>query len=205
LLDPWVRRRIDAPLERAAAGLVRLGVGADALTWSGFVLGLAAAVAVAAGAPLVGFVLFVLNRLLDGLDGAVARLRGPSDRGGFLDITLDFLVYAALPLGFAVADPAANAVAAAVLLFAFVGTGSSFLAFAVFAAKRGVSTERRGRKSLYYLGGLAEGTETALVLGAMCLWPALFSILAYGFAAVCAVTVAARIREGAVSFADRRR
>ena len=203
MLDAWMRRRIDPPLERAALALARCGVGADALTWSGFVAGAAAAGAVAVGAFGWALGLFALNRLLDGLDGAVARVTGPSDRGGFLDITLDFLVYAAIPLGFAVVDPAANALAAAVLLFTFVGTAGTFLAYAVFAAKRGVSTARRGPKSLYYLGGLAEGTETAVVLAAMCAFPTAFVPLAYGFAALCAVTAAVRLYSGVVTFGGR--
>jgi phosphatidylglycerophosphate synthase len=200
VLDAWMRRRIDPPLERVALAVAGRGVGADALTWTAFVAGAAAAGAVALGAFGWAIVLLGLNRVLDGLDGAVARVTGPTDRGGFLDITLDFLVYAAIPLGFAVADPAANALAAAVLLFTFVGTASSFLAYAVFAAKRGVSTERRGRKSLYYLGGLAEGTETTVVLLAMCAFPHAFVPLAYGFAALCAVTAAARVYAGIVTF-----
>ncbi len=195
-----MRRRIDPPLARLAYALARGGVGADALTWAGFAAGIAAAVAVALGSPAAGFVLFALNRVLDGLDGAVARVVGPSDRGGFLDITLDFVVYAALPLGFAVAAPAANALPAAVLLFTFVGTASSFLAYAVFAAKRGLESAARGRKSLYFLGGLAEGTETAVVLLAMCAFPAAFAWLAYGFALVCAVTAAARLHAGTTRF-----
>jgi len=195
-----MRRRIDPPLARAGLALAGWGLGADALTWAGFAAGAAAAGAVALDAFGWGLALFALNRVLDGLDGAVARVRGPTDRGGFLDITLDFLVYAALPLGFAVADPAANALAAAVLLFTFVGTASTFLAYAVFAAKRGVSTERRGRKSLYYLGGLAEGTETAVVLLAMCAFPGAFVALAYGFAALCAITALVRLYTGVVTF-----
>ena len=113
--------------------------------------------------------------------------RGLSDLGGFLDIVLDFIVYAGMPFAFALADPAANGLAAAFLVFAFMGTGSSFLAFAVMAAKRGLATELRGRKSLYYLGGLTEGTETILFLVA---WPACFprsfAPLALGFAVACA-------------------
>lgn len=196
-----MRRRIDPPLNRAAHALAGAGVPADALTWAGFGVGMAAAGAVAFGAFAWGFALFCANRLLDGLDGAVARVRGPSDRGGFLDITLDFLVYAALPLGFAVAAPAANALPAAVLLFTFIGTASTFLAYAIFAAKRGLTTARRGPKALFYLGGLAEGTETALVLAAMCLFPDAFAILAYVFAAMCAVTAAVRLHRGVVTFA----
>ena len=135
----------------------------------------------------------MLNRLCDGLDGAVARRRGLTDLGGFLDIVLDFLIYAVVPFAFALADPAANALAAAFLIFSFIGTGSSFLAYAIMAAKRGISTELRGRKSLYYLGGLTEGTETIAAFVLACLWPAWFPWIAVVFGLLCWLTTATRI------------
>ena len=91
-------------------------------------------------------VLIIANRVCDGLDGAVARSAGGTDLGAYLDITLDFLFYSAVPFAFAVADPA-NAMAAAFLIFSFVGTGSSFLAFAIIAQKRGISTEIREKRA----------------------------------------------------------
>jgi hypothetical protein len=97
---------------------------------------------------------------------------------------------------FALADAAANALAAAFLLFAFMGTGSSFLAFAIMAAKRGIATERRGRKAFYFLGGLAEGSETILFLVLACLMPDRFVPLALGFAVLCWATTFARIAAG---------
>ena len=111
----------------------------------------------------------------------MARLTRPTDRGGFLDITLDFILYSGFVFAFAVLDPARNALPAAFLIFSFVGTGASFLAFAVMAAKRGLESSARGAKSLYYLGGLTEGTETILLLALICLWPAAFPILAWVF------------------------
>ena len=126
---------------RLARGLVALSVGADVLTLAGFALGLGAAVAIALSQFGLGVALLLASRLCDGLDGAVARLTRPTDRGAFLDIALDFLFYASIPLAFAVSDPQANALAAAVLLAAFIGTGSSFLAFAIFAERRGLKNE----------------------------------------------------------------
>lgn len=204
MLDPWVRRWIDGPLAALGGRLAAVGVRADQLTVLGFAAGLGAALAVVVDAFFAALLLFLLNRLLDGLDGAVARAVGATDRGGFLDIVLDFLVYAALPLGFAMADPASNALAAAVLLFSFVGTATSFLAYAVFAAKRGLSTRLRGHKSIYYLGGLTEGTETTAVFVLMLLVPSWFPWLAYGFALACLVTAGTRIYAGAVTFAPTR-
>ena len=179
-----------------ARALVARGVGADAVTLAGFAIGLAGAAAIAWQQPLPGLALLALGRLCDGLDGAVARLTKPTDRGAFLDITLDFLFYASVPLAFALADPAANALAAAVLLAAFIGTGSSFLAFAVLAERRGLHSSAYPSKGLYYLGGLTEGSETLTCFALMCLWPAHFAALACGFAALCVLTIAMRLYAG---------
>lgn len=196
MLDAAIRRRIDPPLDAAGRWLARRGIGADAITVGGFALGIAAAVAIAAGAIGVGLALVLANRLSDGLDGAVARATRRTDRGGFLDIVLDFAFYAAVPLGFAILDPARNALAAAVLLASFCANGAAFLAFALMAERRGLTTQAQGVKSLYYLTGLAEGTETVIALAAFCLFPAAFPLLAVIFAAMCTVSAAARIALG---------
>jgi phosphatidylglycerophosphate synthase len=196
MLDRTLQQAIRPALQSAASVLVRWGVGADALTLAGFVIGMGAALAIAFHQFLAGLGLLLISRLMDGLDGAVARATTPTDRGGFLDITLDFLFYAAIPLGFAVADPGANALAAAVLLASFIGTGSSFLAFAVVAEKRRLSSVAFPDKSFYFLGGLTEATETLLAFAAMCWWPQHFSNIAYGFAVLCGITTALRIHWG---------
>jgi phosphatidylglycerophosphate synthase len=196
-LQPLVVRLLDLPARRLAAA----GIGADRITLAGFAIGLAAVPALAAGWFLTGLVLILLNRIADGLDGAVARRMGPTDRGAFLDISLDFVFYALVPLAMALHDPGANALAAAVLIAAFVGTGSSFLAFAAVAGRRG-ETGRLPGKGIAYLGGLTEGAETIGLLVLICLFPDAFAALAYGFAALCALTTLARWREGWVQFGD---
>ena len=195
-LQPVLRHGF-APL---ALRLAARGVGADAVTLVGFALGVCAAVAVGLGATMTGLVLLLLNRLADGLDGAVARQLGPTDRGAFLDIALDFAVYALFPLGFAFADPARNALAAAVLIAAFIGTGSSFLAFAAVAAGRNQKAARFPTKGIYYLGGLTEGTETIAAFVVMGLWPSGFATVAWIFAALCGVTTLTRWGQGWVAF-----
>jgi phosphatidylglycerophosphate synthase len=134
----------------------------------------------------------LLNRLADGLDGAVARHGRISDLGGYLDIVLDFLFYAGVAFFFAVGRPG-EALPAAFLIFSFVGTGASFLAFAALAAKRGITTAARGTKSIYYLGGLTEGTETIALFVAICLFPDLFAWFAWIFGGLCWLTTAVRI------------
>jgi phosphatidylglycerophosphate synthase len=196
MLDRAIQSAIKPLLTRAARQLVAAGIGADAITVTGFVIGIAAAVSIAFQGYLLGLGLLLASRLMDGIDGAVARATKPTDRGGFLDITLDFLFYAAIPLAFAIANPAHNALPAAVLLAAFIGTGSSFLAFAVIAEKHQVPSTAFPDKSFYFLGGLTEATETLIAFAAMCLWPQWFPQIAYGFAVLCAITVAMRIGWG---------
>jgi phosphatidylglycerophosphate synthase len=191
-LLPLQRRLLAPPGQWLAAR----GVRADHLTLAGCLIGLAGAGAAALelyGLALLGL---ALNRLADGLDGAVARVTGPTDRGAFLDIALDFVFYAAFPLGFVLADPEANAVAGAVLITSFVLSGTSFLAFAVVAAKRGLTATDYPMKGIYYLGGLTEGAETIAVFALFCLFPAAFPPLAYAFAAACTVTGFSRYLAG---------
>ncbi len=191
-LQPLQSKLLQLPARRLAA----VGVTADQITVAGFMVGVLSLPALAFGLYGLALVFIGLNRIMDGLDGAVARLAGPTDRGAFLDIALDFVFYALVPVGFALSDPQQNALPAAILIAAFVGTGSSFLAFAAVASKRGLSTDAYPSKGIYYLGGLTEGTETIALFAAMCLMPHVFPILAYGFAAACAVTTATRWYQG---------
>ncbi len=200
MLDRYATTLLRPPVAATARLLVRAGFGANSITLLGFVIGMAAAVAIALQAWLAGAALILLSRLCDALDGAVARQTQPTDAGGFLDIALDFLFYASIPLAFAIAHPTANALAAAVLLTAFMGTASSFLAFAAFAAKRGLASLVWPDKSLFFLGGLTEASETIALFLAMCLWPAYFAPLALGFSFLCAITTGTRIWWGWRSF-----
>lgn len=200
MMDARLNRWWRPPLQHVAAGLKRLGLTADHLTWLGFIVGMGALPLIASARFDLAILAIVLNRLLDGLDGALARLGTPTDRGAFLDISLDFLFYASIPLAFALNNPIHNALAAAVLLFTFVGTGTSFLAFAVLAGQRGLSSDRFPGKGFYYLGGLTEGAETIGVFVWMCLAPGRFPTLAFGFAVLCLLTVLTRLAAGLRAF-----
>lgn len=193
MLDGWARRRLDPLLDRLAARLAAAGATPNAITVGACAVGLLAAAAIAAQWYLVGLALLLMSRLGDGLDGAVASITGKTDLGGFLDIVLDFVFYGAIPLGFVLAEPAANAVAGAALIFSFYVNGGSFLAYAVMAEKRGLKTEERGEKSLFFTTGLAEATETIAFFVAFCLFPAWFSVLAGIFAVLCLYTATSRI------------
>ncbi|MRG71853.1 CDP-alcohol phosphatidyltransferase family protein [Alphaproteobacteria bacterium HT1-32] len=201
MLDARIRPYIDRPLALAAEILVARKISANTVTLAGFFIGLAAVPAIAAGAYPLALTLILINRLSDGLDGAVARLTGKTDLGGYLDIVCDFIFYSAIIFGFALASPG-NSLSAAFLIFSFMGTGSSFLTFAIMAEKRGITTDIRGSKSLYYLGGLTEGTETIALFVAICLWPEYFPVLAWAFGALCWVTTISRIIAARQTFGD---
>lgn len=194
-----LQRRLLRPI---ALGLVTFGVRADQVTITGFLLGIVALPLLASQQYTWALVFILLNRVLDGIDGEVARLTIATDRGAFLDIALDFVFYATIPLGFALANVTENALAAAVLLAAFVGTGSSFLAFSLMAQKRKLHAQKFPSKGLYYIGGLTEGAETIAVFVAFCLWPDLFTPLAYGFAFACGLTTLSRWLQGWHLLAD---
>lgn len=192
MLDTFIRPLINPPLNAAGRALAGIGVSANAVTLAGLVPGLLAAVAIALQSYTLAFALIVANRLIDGLDGAVARATAPTDTGGFFDILADYVFYASVPLAFAIADPANNAVPAAALLAAFLLTCSSFLTFAVIAAKRGLETEAHGKKSFFYSTGVVEGTETIAFFLVMTLLPGWFAPLAWVFAGLCVVTALQR-------------
>jgi len=205
MFDAVIRPHIDKPLARLATHLVRWRISANSVTATGFLLGMGAAGLIASGQFVPGLALFLVSRVLDGLDGAVARQTRLTDLGGYLDITLDFIVYASMVMGFALADPARNALAAAFLTTSFMAPAATFLAYAIFAAKRGITTEIRGRKSMYYLGGLTEGFETILTLSLMCLLPHWFPGIAIIYALMCWITGGTRIAAAVQAFSDNER
>jgi len=199
MLDSRIRPLIDPPLNAIGKGLARAGVTANQITLAGAVIGIASGVAIGYRYYLLGLALVLLSRLLDGLDGAVARATKQSDFGGYLDIVSDFAFYVAVPLGFGFAV-VANLPFAMILIASFTLTGISFLAYAVMAAKRGRETSAHGKKSFFYNTGLAEGTETIVAFVLMCLLPNNFAIIAVIYSAMCLITVIQRTIAAKVDF-----
>ncbi len=203
MLDRRIRTLIDPTLDRAGRGLARMGIAADQLTLLGFAIGIAAAIAIAAGHVDLGAILFAANRILDGLDGSVARATQMTDRGGFLDIVADFCVYGAVVLAFAYLVPSQNALAAATLLFCFYINGASFLAFAALQARYVDAVVQTPQKSIHYSGGLMEGTETILFFVTMMIFPGWFAPLACVFAALTFLTALFRCNLAWTTFRER--
>jgi len=193
MLDGTARKLIDPALGSLGRVLARAGVSANQVTIAACLVGLAAAAAVAFGHFVAGLISMVVSRIGDGLDGSVAKATAPTDFGGYLDIVLDFVFYGAFPLAFVVHDPSGNGLAGAALIFAFYANGASFLAYAILAERRGMTSMARGAKSIFFTTGLAEATETYAVFAAFCIVPGYFAPIAWCFAAVCLYTALARI------------
>lgn len=193
MLDGLARALIDPPLNQMGRAIASRGITANQITALGLLLGLAGAVMIIWSQFTLALILVGLSRLADGLDGAVARATRKTDFGGYFDIVADFLFYGAIPAAFAIADPAANGVAAAVLLLSFYFNGATFLGFAILAERNRLKTDLRGQKNFYFTDGFMEGTETIVFIAIILIWPQTFVIASYIFAAATAFTGAFRV------------
>lgn len=198
MLDVPVRRVLAPPLDSMARGLDRAGISPMAVTGVGWLVGVAACVAVATGHWWIALALWLLNRLLDGLDGPLARRTGATDLGGFLDIVADFSIYGGFVLAVGIERPEAR-IACLVLLLTYYLSGSAFLALSSVLERRGEAQRAvagNDGRSLLFIGGLAEGTETVIAGSLFCLFPQYAEAIAYVFAAAVAVTALQRVGLG---------
>ena len=190
MLDSRARALLSPVLDAAGQRLAAAGMPPMALTVAGWAAGAGACAATALRAWPVALGLWLVNRLLDGLDGPTARAGAPTDAGGFLDIVADFSVYAGIILGLAIAVPAAR-LACVALLTAYYISGTAFLALSSLAERR---RQRLGDdRSLRFVGGLAEGTETVIVYVLIFLLPQHATVIVWAFTAAVAITAVQRI------------
>ena len=191
MVDRLVSKIITPTLEDIAQSLPDK-ISADKLTIFGFVIGMMSVPLLWLNLYKIALIFILINRFFDGIDGAVARRNGITSFGGYLDITCDFIFYSAVILGFALSNPGNNSLAAVFLIFSFIGTGSSFLAFAVIAEKHDNIVNAQSHKAFYYMEGLAEGTETIIFYVIICLFPEYFNLAAVIFGILCWGTVIGR-------------
>jgi phosphatidylglycerophosphate synthase len=202
MLDSYLRPYIDPVLNKVAHRLKQIPISPNTLTVAGFLCGLTGCVFAYSQLYFAALLFLIFNRLIDGFDGPLARVKNAeSDLGGYLDIVLDFLIYAGFPFAFAIGIGTENAlIAGAFILLSFMGTGTSFLAYAIICAKRGMETSHQGKKTFYFSNGLMEGTETILFLILICLWPAQFILFCAVFGSLCFLTTAQRIHMAVKTF-----
>lgn len=211
-MDGPVRRLIDRPLTRVATAIDVPWITPDRLTVAGLAIGLASAASAATQLWGVAVALWLLSRVIDGLDGSLARVRRPraaasagpadstprgSEAGGYLDIVCDFAVYGATVVGVGIGVTTQFAAPwwpfVAVLLAYYVN-GAAFLAFSSIAERTGRTLD--DGRSLSFLGRIAEGTETIVVHSLWMLLPMLAWQLAVVWAAFVAISAVQRIVVG---------
>lgn len=202
MLDSHIRPLIDPPLNKVAYHLSKKGVTANMVTAIGFAIGLLSFIALAIQAYEVAIFFIILSRLMDGLDGPIARQTQATDLGGYLDIVSDFVFYAGAVFFFAVGQPHVS-LAATFLIFSFFGSACSFLAYAIIAAKHEINHEKQGKKSFYYLSGITEGTETIMTLILICLFPDHFVWIASIYGILCWLTAIGRTLQAMRDFAPQ--
>lgn len=197
MLDTAARRLTGPPLDAVARRAAAAGIRPTTITGAGWLAGIGCCLAIVAGAWPVAIVLWVVNRVLDGLDGAVARQTGPTDLGGFLDILADFSIYAGVVLAVAIEVPDAR-LACAALLVAYYVSGTAFLALSSILERRRAE-DHLDQRSLRFVGGLAEGTETAIVYVVLMALPAHAELIVWIFCAAVAITALQRTVEGVLT------
>jgi phosphatidylglycerophosphate synthase len=179
--------------------MVKTGISANSITIIGFLIGVVGWIALAMNLYYLALGMIVINRIFDGLDGLIAQKSTKTEIGGYLDIVLDFIFYSGVPFFFVVGKPEVG-LPASFLIFSFIGTGSSFLAYSAIAAKHNITNEKYKNKAIYYLGGLTEGTETITFFLFICLKPDKFTEAAWIFGGLCWITTFTRIYTAYIHF-----
>ncbi len=202
MLDAKLRPLINPPLKKCAQHLVKLNLTANNLTTIGFIFALLTFAALAFQIYSFALIFILINRFIDGLDGAVAHITETTDLGGYFDIVSDFVFYSGTIFFFAVGRPEVG-LHAAFLIFTFMCTATTFLAYAIVAAKHGINHEEQGEKTFFYAKGLAEGTETIITFVLICLLPDYFVFFAYTYGLMCLATALGRVMQASVDFKDK--
>ena len=167
------------------------------VTFLGFIFGIVMCLLIYFQLFKLALVFLLLNRISDGLDGAMARLTSPTPRGGYFDIVADFLIYAGFVLSFGLGNQE-NLLISALLLFSYIGTGTTFLAKAaiqhqVDQTKHSIEQENEIHKSFHYASGLIEGTETIIFMILCLISPSYFNLIGFVFFILCLITIVSRI------------
>ena len=192
MIDDKLNNFLKPYLSFLAKIIIKLNISANIITFLGFFLGLCCFYSIINFYFMGAFLFLVLNRLCDGLDGAVARLLGPTDIGAIYDITLDFVFYSLFPIAFIFVD-IKNSYAICFLLLSFVSTQTTFLASAWFIEKNKILVSTRQKKSFFYIGGITEGFETIICFILMLFFYESVELIAYIFGILCWITSISRV------------
>ncbi|MFL2830537.1 MAG: CDP-alcohol phosphatidyltransferase family protein [Candidatus Puniceispirillales bacterium] len=192
MIDTELNKFLKPTLNKIAKLLIKFGFKANFVTFAGFFFGLCCFYFIINSLFLLAIIFLFLNRLFDGLDGAIARLNGETDIGAFYDIILDFIFYSLFPIAFIFLD-LNYSYSICFLLLSFVATQTTFLASAWIIEKNKISISDGHKKSFFYSGGITEGFETIICFTLMLLFHEFIDYIAYIFGVLCWITFFCRI------------
>ena len=192
MIDTKLNEFLKPTLNEIAKLLVKFGFKANFVTFAGFFFGLCCFYFIINSLFLLAIIFLFLNRLFDGLDGAIARLNGETDIGAFYDIILDFIFYSLFPIAFIFLD-LNYSYSICFLLLSFVATQTTFLASAWIIEKNKISISDGHKKSFFYSGGITEGFETIICFTSMLLFHEFINYIAYIFGVLCWITFFCRV------------
>lgn len=162
-----------------------------------FLFGLAAAVLVFHQLYFAALLAWALSRLADGLDGSLARVHNrQTDFGGYLDILLDLVVYAAIPIAFVLGSAASTSsyISLIALLGAYYVNVASWMYLAAIEERRGRGArELKEETTVTMPRGLIEGTETTVFYVLFLILPTYAPKLFLAMTGLLIITIAQRV------------
>ncbi len=185
MLDYKVRKVLDPKLDRVGKFFAHLGIPADFVTLLGWLFGVAAIIFVSQRFFWLSLIFWLINRVLDGLDGPIARSGNRSPIGGLLDLLADFSIYGGYLVGLAIAMPS-QGVALAVLFLSYYLSGMTLMAISSMKSESKAKTP--GKRTFYFANGLAEGTETIIAYSLICIIPWAANIILWVFSVMVFIT-----------------
>lgn len=192
MFDETARRVMPRLLTGPARALARAGVSPDMLSIVGGAMGVASGVLVSRAYVFMGIAVWLVSRVLDGLDGVLARESGRGSAfGGFLDITLDMMAYSAMLIGFAVIHPEGGLVWVLVLM-GYLMVTTTTLALSSLLEKQNAQAVASNDRALQFTPGFAEAGETTMVYVLLAFMPAWATTVAWVWAALCFATMVQR-------------
>jgi phosphatidylglycerophosphate synthase len=196
MFDRSIQRLIQKPLSFLGKFLLKI-LQPNQITFIGFFFGIVMCFLIFIHSYFLAILFLFLNRLCDGLDGVMARQTSPSPLGAYLDIILDFIIYAAFVLVFSLENEI-NLLTGVFLLFTYICTGTTFLTQAIIQPQLDYSQQQDNvedeiPKSFIYASGLIEGTETIFFMFLCLIMPKAFPILGFLFSVLCLITAIARV------------
>ena len=190
MIDQYFIKIFKPFLELVASPFYKFGVNANYISLLGLSLSFLSFYLILKNLNNIALFVFLLGRILDGVDGIIANKTRITEFGGFIDIVFDLISYSLVPLAFILKDNS-NAIFGSILLATFFGTSSAFFGIAIFENNKCI--KRNPEKSFYHVGGFMGGAITIFFLSLMFLFPEKFNLIALIFSVLCIIGTIERI------------